>query len=92
MIASKYKVGDVVRVIDTPEHKNVYWVYDMEQLLGQEVVIDYVEYNKGIQGYIYRVKGCGTWWWDEDYFIPIEEEADFEFNSDEFLNIIGFRG
>lgn len=91
LTASKYKVGDVVRVIDTPEFKHIYWVSEMEALCGLEVEIGYVEYNDNVGGYIYHVKNCGTWWWDESYFVPIENEADFEVDNEEFLNIIGFR-
>lgn len=81
----RFKVGDIVQVVDTPNHENAFsWIGQMSRFCGKEVKITDVTKDHwkidelDIYGYLIEGSNC---LWDENCFVPVAqdiEESEFE--------------
>lgn len=82
-----FKAGDLVRVRyglkQNHYYGQVYFNDDMENLCGQEFVVDHISYNgKATEGYIYSLRNAGGWSYTaemlESTFADQFDDSDFD--------------
>ena len=79
---AKFKVGDIVRVVDTPYKDCPFvWVDEMTDCCGEEVTITDVFWIESLNAHGYSIsEDCGVSTWCENCFV---QEADIaESDSD----------
>ena len=79
---SKYQIGDVVRVVDTPYKDCPFgWVGDMDECCSREATIEYVYWDNGrnIYGYIIDIDDYNCIWCENCFIVDQDlEESDLD--------------
>lgn len=83
---AKFKVGDIVRVVDTPYKDCPFvWVDEMSDFCGEEVKITDVFWIESLNAHGYLIsEDCGDSTWCENCFV---QESDIE-ESDEDISVL----
>lgn len=82
---SRFNVGDVIRIVDTPYHDCPFtWIDEMSDHCGEETTITEVYWSEAYKSYGYRLDcddGCCTWC--ENCFAMEDdiEESDFDMSA-----------
>ena len=80
-IQSKYKVGDTVRILDSPYMECPFtWIEEMTDFCGQEariVNVSWIEHF-GAYGYLIDIDECGCTWCENCFVVePDLQESEF---------------
>lgn len=86
-LTAPFRVGEKVRIVNTPCSCAFGWVHDMNRLCGREVEIREISYLPSRHAWLIHVKG-NAWSWDEKCFVRIEQERDIQVSDIDIMTLL----